>query len=426
MKILLHDFGGHAFIAQLSRELARRGHELVHVFSASVQTPQGVLRHSPGDPDTLSFEPIKLARPIVKRALLKRRRQESEHGRRLLELVELHQPDVVICATTPSEIQNRLIRYCNRAGIRTVTWVQDLQGVAAYEILRRKLPIVGAMIGRYYMWLDRRSLRKSDAVVLITESFRPQMRAWGVAAERITCIPNWAPIADLPQMPKSNPWSRRHGLADKTVILYAGTLAMKHNPGLLLALAQRFKSQDNVRVVVASEGASADWLKESAAQNGLDNLLVFPFQPFEELPEMLGSADVLTSVLEPEASAFSVPSKVLAYLCAGRAILLGVPSDNLAARTVRAAAAGLVASPSDPAAFIAAAERLIGDHRLRARCGDSGRRYAEASFHTNIIGDQFEQILWRVVQKPTQLYSAQRNRNPSLPEPEVAGEAIPV
>ncbi len=44
MKLLLHDYGGYAFIAQLGRALAGRGHQLVHAYSGSVQTPQGLLR----------------------------------------------------------------------------------------------------------------------------------------------------------------------------------------------------------------------------------------------------------------------------------------------------------------------------------------------------------------------------------------------
>ena len=49
------------------------------------------------------------------------------------------------------------------------------------------------------------------------------------------------------------------------------------------------------------------------------------FQPFEVLPDVLGSADVLVAILEPDAGVFSVPSKVLSYFCAGRPVLLAVP-----------------------------------------------------------------------------------------------------
>ena len=43
---------------------------------------------------------------------------------------------------------------------------------------------------------------------------------------------------------------------------------------------------------------------------------------------MMASADVLVAILEPDASRFSVPSKVLTYLCASRAIVGVLPPDN--------------------------------------------------------------------------------------------------
>jgi UDP-N-acetylmuramyl pentapeptide phosphotransferase/UDP-N-acetylglucosamine-1-phosphate transferase/glycosyltransferase involved in cell wall biosynthesis len=393
LKILLHDYGGHAFIAQLGRELSRRGHRVTFAYSGSVQTPHGDLERRPGDPDTIRFEPIVLAEPISRHSFLKRRYQESEHGERLIELVNRQAPDVLICATTPSEIQDRAINHCRSRGIRTIAWVQDLHGVAAYTILRRKLPIIGTAVGRYYMWLDRRSLCRSDAVVLITDSFRQQMLDWGVPDDRLTCIPNWGPLSDLPRQPKDNQWSREHGLHDKICLLYCGTLGMKHNPTLLLGLAERFRARPDIRVVVVSKGTSVEWLAGEAERRGLKNLVTLPFQPFSLFPQMLASGDVLVSILEPEASAFSVPSKVLAYLCAGRAILLAVPKENLAAQMVISAGAGRIVAPSDPEGFAAAAASLVNDPALRIDLGDRGRSYAESQFDILKIAHKFECLI---------------------------------
>ena len=40
MRILVHDFSGHPFQMQLSRELARRGHDVLHVDCASYSRPE--------------------------------------------------------------------------------------------------------------------------------------------------------------------------------------------------------------------------------------------------------------------------------------------------------------------------------------------------------------------------------------------------
>jgi glycosyltransferase involved in cell wall biosynthesis len=205
-------------------------------------------------------------------------------------------------------------------------------------------------------------------------------------------IPNWGAVDKISVLPKENPWSKKQGLEGKRVILYSGTLGLKHNPDLLAALAQKFHDQPDVRVVVAAAGVGVAQLTARKAELGLDNLLLLPIQPFEDLPHMLASADALAAVIERDAGVFSVPSKVLSYLCAGRPILLAAPGENLAAKTVLRNEAGLVVEPEDDAGWLDAAARLLGDADLRTRFGAAGRRYAEANFDVANVADRFESV----------------------------------
>ena len=226
-----------------------------------------------------------------------------------------------------------------------------------------------------------------------TEDFRPILRDWGLPADRLHTIENWGPIGELPTLPKDNAWARSHALHDKRCLIYAGTLAMKHNPAFLLQTALHLRHRPDVRVVVLSEGLGADWLREQITRHELDNLVLRGFVPFERMAEVMATADVLMGVLEPDAGVFSVPSKVLAYLCAARPVLLAVPGENLIARIVAEHDAGIVVGPDDEAGFVAAAERLLDDEPLRERLGRNGRCYAEATFDIDKIAGAFERIL---------------------------------
>jgi len=145
---------------------------------------------------------------------------------------------------------------------------------------------------------------------------------------------------------------------------------------------------------VVSEGPGADWLAEHAAPG--DALRLLPYQPYERLPEVLASADVLVAVLEPDAGEFSVPSKVLTYLCAGRPVLGALPAGNLAARVIERSGAGIVVPPRDPRALVAAAEELLADSGRREELGGAARSYAETTFDLDRIADRFEEVLERV------------------------------
>ncbi len=169
---------------------------------------------------------------------------------------------------------------------------------------------------------------------------------------------------------------------------------MKHDPEILAALAERLSERDpEARVVVVSQGPGADYLGAVRQERGLSALQLLPFQPFEDMPDVLASASVLAAVLEPEAGAFSVPSKVLTYLCAGRPVLLSIPPENLAARIVAREKAGAVVSPGDTEAFVRAGLVLLDDEPASAMAGESARAYAERAFDIDAIADRFERIL---------------------------------
>jgi glycosyltransferase involved in cell wall biosynthesis len=108
---------------------------------------------------------------------------------------------------------------------------------------------------------------------------------------------------------------------------------------------------------------------------------------------MLATADVLLVLLEPDAGTYSVPSKVLTYHCAGRAVLGAMPSDNLASKIITTNGSGIVVEPGDAAAFIEAAHRLVNDPDLRGRMGRAARGYAETSFDIDVITDRFTRLI---------------------------------
>src|SRR6185437_10094739 len=124
---------------------------------------------------------------------------------------------------------------------------------------------------------------------------------------------------------------------------------LKHNPALLAQVALHFQEEkrDDIAVVVATQGLGAEFLKKRVQERGIRNLIVLPWQPYERLAEVLASGDILTAIIEPDAGLFSVPSKILSCLCAGRPVVAAIPAENLAARTIKKARAGLVVEPND-------------------------------------------------------------------------------
>jgi colanic acid biosynthesis glycosyl transferase WcaI len=392
------DYAGHAFPVQLSRELAGRGHEVLHLHFAEFQSPKGRLSRSIGDPSTLTIEAVCLGRGFNKYDLIKRRFQEIEIGRLFARQSLAYKPQVVL-GILPLEALSVVVRSCTKAQVPFISWQQDIYSIAIVKILTRKYgQIIGWLVGNYYKGVEGSAARKSTAIIAITSDFFDILKEeFCVSPSKIHVIENWAPLGEILPQPKVNRWSLEHELSKSEVVLYTGTLGMKHDPSKLLAVAAALKDRMNSCMVVISEGPSAAWLAERGRALGLGTLKVLPFQPIEVYSEVLGTADVLISTLERDASTFSVPSKVLSYLCAARPIVLSAPFENLAAKVIQRSNSGVVVCPDDTKSFVEAVNSFLNDTEGCARCGSSARKYAEGAFKIDAVGTMFESILASVV-----------------------------
>ena len=395
MRILIHDYAGHPFGFELSRELAARGHEVRHAYFGGDEGPKGAVSLTADDPPSLSITPITIKSVYAKGALIKRHFLDRAYGHAAAAAIRSFRPDVILNANTPANALAPIQSAARACDARFVLWLQDVFGLAAQALIGSKWLGAGRLVAAYYTALERRAFARSDRIVAISEDFLPYLNACGVPNDRTSVIPNWGPISDISPRSKDNAWSRAHGLVDKTVFAYTGTLGMKHDPTLLYNLAASFKDRPDIAVVVASFGVGADWLRQQNTTQPLPNLHLSGPIPFSDLADAYGASDVLVALLEPDAGIFSVPSKVLAYLCTGRPILLSAPPSNNAVRTIMGANGGVATPAGDAEAFISAAHGLAADPDRRSKLGACGRAHAEANFPIQAVADSFEPILTR-------------------------------
>jgi colanic acid biosynthesis glycosyl transferase WcaI len=391
LRILVHDFAGHPFPAELSRSLAAAGHDVCHMYCGGVTTGQGALSLGSTDPPQLSF--LDLAPGRFERYSAGRRvASEARYGIAGARAIRRMRPDVVISSNTPLLSLALMWSAARTVQATRVYWLQDFLGAGTRRILDGRSRLLGATAGAAFERIEDALLRRSDAVIAISEDFLAELDERGVRAP-VQLIENWAPLDEIRPEPKANAWSERHGFAERPVVTYSGTLGLKHDPEHLVALARGLAGTD-AAVVVISEGRGRSYLEGRKAAEGLQSLYLFDFLPYEELPLVLGASDVCVALLEPDAGKFSVPSKILSYLAAGRPIVAAVPHENLAARVIQRSQAGAVVEPGDHRAFVEATRSLLLDGGA-ADAGHRARRYAESTFDVERITSEVLQLIER-------------------------------
>ncbi|HEX3436458.1 MAG TPA: glycosyltransferase family 4 protein [Pseudacidobacterium sp.] len=388
MRIFVNEFSGHPFQLQLSRELARRGHQVLHVyFAGNTSTPKGAVNDT--TTPNLNITGLNIRGEFAKHSPLRRRAADIEYGKVVAEAVRRFKPDAVLSSNMPPDGQKILIHETRKHNARFVYWLQDVYGLAVRFVLARRTKLLAGLGGTYYELMERKLLQQSDFVVCISDGFVDYVKHWGIAENKIHLIENWSPLDEITPMPKDNAWARENSVAKTFCFMYSGTLGMKHRPELLLNLARSIATTGDATLIVNGAGIGADWLKECTKDLSRDVFRLQAFQPYHRLSEVMASADVLISLLDSDAGKFAVPSKTLAYLCAARPILMAAPNENHAAKVIASAKAGLVVSPDCPEDFVTAARRLMKNPAERLQYAQQGRAYAETNFEITHIADRF-------------------------------------
>ncbi len=391
--VVIIDYGCHSFTYRLASRLRFQGLPIRYLANGSLESPNltSLAEWEQTQPDLVRT--IRCSYPYGKVRLSERLKGEIEWAGHCTRALEQECPSVIVGCCIPLAAMTRVQSWASRRKIPFIYWLQDIQGRAMHDLLGRKLGFTGRALGSFaYVW-EQQMIEKSRMVITIARGHERELPIAVQRDRRFSLLENWADIEDIPVCSLANDWAVRHKLDETINVVYSGTLGLKHDLTTFIKLANAFRDRPHVRIVVVSSGQAAEKLRDRSSANALTNLIILPFQHYTDLATVLGSASVLIAPLDGSAGAFCVPSKVLAYLCAGRPTVLAIGPDNPAAMTLEEAQAGFVVKPGDADAFIRAVAQLLDDSSLRTAMGQSARRYAERTFGLDFVVPRFLSIL---------------------------------
>ena len=356
MKILVNDYSGHPFPFELSQHLSKK-YNVVHSYAQYFETPKANFRIKSQNPK-LKITPIKIDKKFKKDNFLLRRSMDISYGIKIIDLIKVQRPNIVICSTTPLDPLNKIISYCKENKIKSIFWMQDIYSVAINKILRKKIPLLGRIIGWYYFFLEKRCEYNSDKIVVIASDFKKFIDKKNL--NKTTVIENWSPIVK-PKVSKIQFYKRKFNPLNKFCFIYSGTLGYKHNAELFIKIAEQFPQ---VVILISSSGKFASKLKEISKKQ-LPNIKVTNWVNYNNFSSFLSIADAFIVTLDSDASTFSVPSKIYAYLTIGRPIIGSMPLENFGSKKIKRMKAGYISKPGNNKTFMNNCEKLINSKKLR-------------------------------------------------------------
>ncbi len=268
-------------------------------------------------------------------------------------------------------------------------WVQDLWPESLSSTGHVKHPSVLKMVEHAVKWI----YRHVDLLLVQSRAFIPKVRS----------LAGTTPIVYYPNSFIENaPGEMLHqidcpGFDCDFPILFAGNIGSAQSVEVVLEAATILRDVEGIRFVMVGDGSRRDWMIQQALDRGLKNLVFLGRFPIESMPTLLSkAAALLVTLTDTEIFRLTIPSKVQAYLAAGRPIIACL--NGAGAEIVKDANAGVTVPAEDASALAQAVKGLCAmPTHERLEMGARGRKYYEEHFSHEKLVDELIVHLDQVV-----------------------------
>jgi colanic acid biosynthesis glycosyl transferase WcaI len=300
--------------------------------------------------------------------------------------------DMVIAKTDPPLLSLVLESTARNRGTYLVNWLQDIYPETAAVL---GVPLIRGPALALLRGLRNRSLRKTDATVVVGDLMAQRIKEFGVPAARVHVIANWCDDETIrPAAGTDNPLREAWHLSGKFVIGHSGNLGRAHDFETVLGAAERLRNEPRIVFLMIGGGKHFEELAKAVKARGLENS--FRFRPYQEramLPHSLDVADAHWLSLHPALEGLIVPSKFYAIAAAGKPMLMIGDSEGEIGRLIRQHRCGTIIAPGDVATLTDTLRRWSGGSEAIIEMGGQARQMLDAQFTRRRALDQWSRLL---------------------------------
>ncbi len=269
--------------------------------------------------------------------------------------------------------------------------------ILARDMCKRCIPVVTTLhgtditlVGKHpsYHRITRYCIESSDAVTSVSDWLTGETRRIFETDKDIETLPNFVDT-DLFKPGFDRELRRRFAADDELLRLHASNCRPVKRAPFLLDVFARLKERDRSVLVLAGDGPELASMEHRVREMGLEDRVKF-----------LGAWDDMETLM-PLADLFLIPSEYESFgLAPLEAMSCGVPvlvtRNGGPSEVLESGNGGELLDPEDLEAWVAAADRLLADKKLRSEQGAMGRGRAMDRFAREKIVDRYE-LLFRSV-----------------------------
>ncbi len=312
--------------------------------------------------------------------------------------------DAVYASSTPPTqgmLCAKVAKKLGKKNKKKVPFVYNLQDIFPDSLVNAGMTKKGSLIWKIGRKIEDYTYKNADRIIVISEGFKKNIMAKGVPEEKIVVVPNWADTDGIyPVERKDNVLFDRYGLdRDKFYISYSGNVGYTQNMDLLLDTAKEIKDGlNNVRFVIIGEGVAKADVERRIKEENIDNVILLPFQPYEEIAYVFSLGDVGLIISKSGVGNNSVPSKTWGYMAAGKPILASFDRESELISLIDNVGCGASAQADSKDDLIRAIRQMVTEYDLSER-GKRGEMYLQTKLNKENCTKQYVDTINAVLER---------------------------
>ena len=234
--------------------------------------------------------------------------------------------------------------------------------------------------------------KRASAITCVTRGFIEDIAEKGIDRQVIHYLPNGTIPETFNPYRVDHSLGQRLGLEGKFVVGFCGNHGVAQGLPSVLEAARLMVDHKDLVFLFVGEGPVKRQLIDVKHRDGLDNVLLLPQVPVDEIAGYINSSDVMLVPIRKDAlfSSF-VPSKLFDCMACAKPVILMY--DGEARAIIEEAGAGLYVEPDNPEALCGALLQMRDFPEKLARMGRDGRDHVLKHYLRDPQADRLEEIL---------------------------------
>ena len=153
LKIIIHDYAGHPFQFELSKELSKK-YTVYHFYYQNDHGPKADFKNNKSN--NLFIKGIGQKIIYDKNNFITRFFKDIKYGKEVAKQISEINPDVVISGNCPTLSQQFIIKSSHKNNSRFIIWIQDFYSHAVKLLLKKKLSLLSFPVFYLFEHLEKK------------------------------------------------------------------------------------------------------------------------------------------------------------------------------------------------------------------------------------------------------------------------------